>query len=102
MLEALDTDEPGEALHYANLFSDDDDLNQGLTAEIIRSQHLNERLEFLQVLKPRVQSGRNQSAAMFTCPSKYEVCTSVCSSWRRLCRTSLVCPSHKRRAEGQL
>lgn len=49
MLEALDTDEPGEALHYAHLFSDDDDLNQGLTAEIIRSQHLTERLEFLQV-----------------------------------------------------
>jgi hypothetical protein len=52
VLEALDTDEPGEALHYANLFSDDDDLNQGLTAEIIRSQHLTERLEFLQVCEP--------------------------------------------------
>lgn len=49
VLEAVDTDEPGEALHYARLFSDDDDLNQGLTAEIIRSQHLTERLEFLQV-----------------------------------------------------
>lgn len=53
VLEALDTDEPGEALHYVRLFSDDDDLNQGLTAEIIRSQHLTERLEFLQVgLRP--------------------------------------------------
>lgn len=49
ILEALDTDEPGDALHYVRLFSDDDDLNQGLTAEIIRSQHLTERLEYLQV-----------------------------------------------------
>jgi hypothetical protein len=47
--EALDTDEPGDALHYPGLFSDDDDLNQGMTAEIIRSQHLAERLEYLQV-----------------------------------------------------
>lgn len=50
VLEALDTDEPGDALHYSCLFSDDDEMNQGLTAEIIRSQHLTERLEFLQVL----------------------------------------------------
>lgn len=49
MLEALDTDEPGDALHYSCLFSDDENLSQGLTAEIIRSQHLTERLEFLQV-----------------------------------------------------
>jgi hypothetical protein len=47
--EALDTDEPGDALHYPGLFSDDDDMNQGMTAEIIRSQHLAERLEYLQV-----------------------------------------------------
>jgi hypothetical protein len=47
--EVLDTDEPGDALHYPGLFSDDDELNQGMTAEIIRSQHLAERLEFLQV-----------------------------------------------------
>lgn len=49
LLEALDTDEAGDALHYSCLFSDDDELNQGMTAEIIRSQHLAERLEFLQV-----------------------------------------------------
>jgi hypothetical protein len=49
VLEALDTDEPGDALHYSCLFSDDENLSQGLTAEIIRSQHLTERLEFLQV-----------------------------------------------------
>lgn len=55
MLEALDTDEPGDALHYTGLFSDDENLSQGLTAEIIRSQHLTERLEFLQV---RDNSGR--------------------------------------------
>jgi hypothetical protein len=55
VLEALDTDEPGDALHYTGLFSDDENLSQGLTAEIIRSQHLTERLEFLQV---RDNSGR--------------------------------------------
>jgi hypothetical protein len=49
VLEALDTDEPGDALRYSCMFSDDDELNQGLTAEIIRSQHLTEQLEFLQV-----------------------------------------------------
>ena len=49
VLEALDTDEAGDALHYSCLFNDDDEFNQGMTAEIIRSQHLAERLEFLQV-----------------------------------------------------
>jgi len=47
--EALDTDEPGNAVHYASLFSDDRDLNQGMLAETIRGQHIAERLEFLQV-----------------------------------------------------
>ncbi|KAF6260393.1 hypothetical protein COO60DRAFT_1637651 [Scenedesmus sp. NREL 46B-D3] len=45
---ALDTDQPGDALHYPGLFCDDDDLNQGMTAEILRSQHLAELLEYLQ------------------------------------------------------
>ncbi len=49
LFEAIDADEPGDALHYARLFADtDDDLNQGATAEALRSQHLRERLEFLQ------------------------------------------------------
>lgn len=50
IFEALDTDESGEAVHYSALFADDDvDMNQGMTAETIRGQHLQERLEFMQV-----------------------------------------------------
>lgn len=49
MLEALDTDEAGDAVHYTFLFANDDQFSQGMTAEIIRSQHLAERLEMLQV-----------------------------------------------------
>lgn len=49
IFEALDTDDAGDALHYSVMFIDDDDLNQGMTAETIRAQHLQERLEFMQV-----------------------------------------------------
>lgn len=49
IFEALDTDESGDAVHYSTLFTDDDDMNQGMTAETIRGQHLQERLEFMQV-----------------------------------------------------
>jgi hypothetical protein len=50
LFEALDTDEGGEAVNYKRLFLEhDDDYNQGMTAETIRSQHLSERLEYLQV-----------------------------------------------------
>lgn len=50
IFEALDTDESGDAVHYTALFDDDeDDMNQGMTAETIRGQHLQERLEFMQV-----------------------------------------------------
>ena len=34
---------------YNRLFDDDDDMNQGICVECFRSQHLNERLDFLQV-----------------------------------------------------
>jgi hypothetical protein len=54
VLDALDTDEPGEALHYSALFSEAEDLGQGMTAELIRCQHLTERLQFLQVRVQRV------------------------------------------------
>lgn len=49
IFDALDTDEAGDAVHYTRLFDDDDLYNQGMFAEIIRSQHLTERLEMLQV-----------------------------------------------------
>lgn len=49
VLEALDTDSPGELVQYRRLFDDDGDLNQGVFAETIRQQHLGEKLEHYQV-----------------------------------------------------
>ncbi len=47
LFEALAADELGEAVHYSSMFDDDPNLNQGMLAETIRSQHLTERLEYL-------------------------------------------------------
>ena len=49
LFDALDTDEPGEAVHYTLLFEDDNELNQGMLAETLKSQRLTERLEMMQV-----------------------------------------------------
>jgi hypothetical protein len=84
VLEALDTDEPGDALHYVRLFSDDDDLNQGLTAEIIRSQHLTERLEYLQV-------GSYAAVVTAGTPTHGGWCTDV---YNRYCRNMGLCVTH--------
>ncbi|GIM02833.1 hypothetical protein Vretimale_7667 [Volvox reticuliferus] len=50
--EALDADCPdSEAVMYRRLFDTDQDLNQGVFAETIRTQHLEERLEGLQAIE---------------------------------------------------
>jgi hypothetical protein len=53
LFDALDTDEPGEAVHYTLLFEDDNELSQGMLAETLKSQHLTERLEMMQVGRRR-------------------------------------------------
>eukprot|EP00775_Hariotina_reticulata_P003750 gene3750-4008_t len=78
LFEALDTDEGGEAVNYKRLFLEhDDDYNQGMTAETIRSQHLSERLEYLQEMQDVIhdaaedhQSTSLSSSALLSCLAK--------------------------------
>lgn len=51
LFDALDSDEPREMVNYNRLFDDDSDLNQGVFAETLRQQHLNERLSFYQAVE---------------------------------------------------
>ncbi|WIA09549.1 hypothetical protein OEZ85_008944 [Tetradesmus obliquus] len=74
LFEALDTDEPGEALRYPGLFSDDDEMNQGMTAETIRSQHLAERLEYLQELEDSIRDGAEDNETTSLTPAMLRSC----------------------------
>lgn len=49
LLEALDSDEPGDSVHYQCLFEDDGNMDQGAVVEAIRAQFLTERLDYLSV-----------------------------------------------------
>ncbi|KAF5826652.1 hypothetical protein DUNSADRAFT_2449 [Dunaliella salina] len=54
LFDALDSDEPRELVNYFRLFDSDNDLNQGVFAETIRQQHLNEQMAFYQSIEEAI------------------------------------------------
>lgn len=54
---AAGADQPGaDSLQYEQLFADDEELNQGLFAELLRDQHLEERERYLEDLEAALRT----------------------------------------------
>ncbi|GLI63263.1 hypothetical protein VaNZ11_006167 [Volvox africanus] len=70
VLEALDADCPdSEAVRYRRIFDTDQDLNQGVFAETIRTQHLEERLERLQAIEDALMGAVDKARVHHVPPS---------------------------------
>ncbi|EFJ41312.1 hypothetical protein VOLCADRAFT_98724 [Volvox carteri f. nagariensis] len=70
LLEALDTEWSGsETIMYRRLFDADRDLNQGVFAETIRTQHIEERLEALQAIEDALVDTASKARVHFVPPS---------------------------------
>jgi hypothetical protein len=54
MMQALDTDQPGETVEWKKVFDEDREFNQGEFAETLRDQFLQERIDYFDALETKI------------------------------------------------